>query len=122
MGTNNKFCVVGRDTSIYRHSSVFTTETYDEQLRFISKLKQISEMYGGDTKMSSITKLIKPLGHRCPRCEGKGFTVEEYNTSMEWYVPGYRDVKCTLCDGKGYTDVEYVKKYKTVEDGYEVKG
>lgn len=128
MGRENRvFCGNPEHEHMY-NDSFFHNETYSEQMDFISKLKQLGRRYGENTSLSNIINFLKPKGHRCPKCGGKGYTVEEYNAypsglpdSGFVYEAGYRNIPCDLCGGKGYTDVEYVEKFKTVSDGYEIK-
>lgn len=74
----------------------------------------------------------KGLFHKCPACNGKGYTEEKYSKypggypdsgSVDWekypeYV-GWRNVDCKVCDRKGYTS----KKLKPITKivGYEAE-
>lgn len=123
MSEDNRLYIGGCDFTDYRTSSIFDSgETYCQQENFINKLKKLAATYGKDVSLSAMIRIIQPMGHKCPKCNGKGTYQVEYNAGdLGWYEPAYRDVQCELCHGKGWTEEEYVKKFKTIEDGYEVK-
>lgn len=93
----------------------------------IHEIKYLIYIYGGDTKLNDILKMIQ--GNKkyvCPKCNGSGSLKIKYNA----YPPGlpdsgfvddwrYKYVDCDLCNGEGYTDKEYVPRM--VQDGFEIK-
>ena len=83
--------------------------------------------YGGNTTLGDIfNRVANGRTHKCPKCNGKGYTTIEYNAYPKGlpdsgfvYEAGYRDEECDLCEGHGYTKEEYIPKM--VQDGWEVK-
>ena len=92
-------------------------------------IEQLIKEYGKDATLEEILKKMKgDYIYKCPKCGGKGYTLEGYNA----YPPGlpdsgwvtdwqYKKVTCDLCGGRGYTKEEYQRKTKIVFDGYEKK-
>ena len=91
----------------------------------INEILELCEIYGKNTTLGDLA--IKIQGekiYKCSKCNGLGYTVEEYNAYPKnlpdsgWvYEAGYKNIKCDLCNGEGYTQHEY--KPKMVQDGWE---
>ena len=92
-------------------------------------IEQLIKEYGKDVTLEEILKKKKgDYIYKCPKCGGKGYTLERYNA----YPPGlpdsgwvddwqYEEVTCDLCNGRGYTKEEYKRKTKIVFNEYEKK-
>lgn len=86
---------------------------------------ELCQKYGENTTLGELRKKIQGKKiHRCPKCEGNGYIVEEYNAypsgfpDSGWvYEPGYRNITCDLCDGEGFTENEF--RPRMVQDGWE---
>lgn len=93
----------------------------------IQAVEEITGMFGEDTRLGDVKRLL--LGkkkHRCPKCNGKGYTEKEYNSYPDglpdsgWvYKPAWKKITCDLCGGEGWLEKEMKPKYKKVLDGYE---
>lgn len=101
---------------------------YQREPSFVLKIKDVLELrdcYGGEVTLDQVVAHIQGNKiHKCPKCNGLGYTVEEYNKyptglpDSGWvYEPGYRNITCDLCHGEGYTEQEY--KPRMVQDGWE---
>ena len=95
----------------------------------IIDIEQLIEVYGKDASLEEILKKVKgDYIYKCPKCGGKGYTLERYNAypsglpDSGWVDDWkYKEVTCDLCNGRGYTKEEYQRKTKIVFDGYEKK-
>ena len=98
----------------------------------LSTLSALIMKYGGDMSIRQVMEAYKSeLDHKrgkfiCPKCNGKGYIVKEYNAypgglpDSGWvYKPGYDYNECDLCNGVGYTNKEYKAKTETKIIGYE---
>jgi len=80
--------------------------------------------YGDKATLSDILKIVADGRiYECPKCNGLGYTVVEYNAYPEGlpdscgvYEPGFKNVECDICQGEGYTREKYEPKYKL--EGY----
>lgn len=101
---------------------------YQREPSFGLKIKDVLELrdcYGGEVTLDQVVAHIQGnKTHKCPKCKGLGYTVEEYNKyptglpDSGWvYEPGYRNITCDLCHGEGYTEQEF--KPRMVQDGWE---
>ena len=93
--------------------------------------KLISE-YGENATLKQVLEHIcsqspyRFLKYKCPKCDGCGYTVKEYNAypsglpDSGWvYEPGYDYNVCNLCKGMGWTAREYKPKIQKTIVGYE---
>ena len=90
--------------------------------------KKYCEEYGENTTLKEVFELLKEktkLPYKCPKCNGQGYTVREYNAYPEclpdsgWvYEPGYDYSICDLCNGVGYTKTKYVPDIETKIIGF----
>lgn len=91
----------------------------------ICEIKGLVDRYGANTTLGKIlTEIQGNKVHKCPKCNGLGYTEHEYNSYPEgfpdsgWvYQPAYKSVECDLCKGEGYTEHEY--KPKMIQCGWE---
>lgn len=109
-----------KEEYFYRHPK-------DETLHILDVL---SVKYGKDISIRQAMEAYR-LDHKrgkfvCPKCNGKGYIVKEYNAypsglpDSGWvYKPGYDYKECDLCNGVGYTNKEYKAKTETKIIGYE---
>lgn len=104
------------------------TEPKSDQKEIVSLI----ERYGEDATLKEILEDIESKSiyrrykYKCPKCEGKGYLVKEYNgypsglPDSGWvYEAAYDYRKCDLCNGLGYTEKEYKPKTVTTVIGYE---
>ena len=93
----------------------------------INEIEELVLQYGEDTTLGEVLKKAKGIYmNKCPKCEGKGYTLEGYNAYpsglpdsgfvTDWQ---YMKVTCDLCGGRGYTKEKYKRKTKVIFDGYE---
>lgn len=83
---------------------------------------RLMNQYGENARLGLILTSFRPIGYKCPRCNGTGKVKERYCHDLlavstgceEWK---YRDGKCPLCDGSGA--VPKKMKPKMVQDGWE---
>ena len=111
------------------YTGIKTSDETDKTVnpKLIQAVEEITGMFGEETKLGDVKILL--LGkkkHRCPKCDGKGYTEEEYNSyptglpdSGFVYKPAWRKITCDLCGGEGWLEKEMKPKYKKVFDGYE---
>lgn len=96
----------------------------------ISILNYLGMRYGPNTTLKEAIIKYQDEHYKgkfvCPKCNGNGYTVTEYNAypsglpDSGWvYKPGYDYEECDLCNGKGYTEKEYKAKTETKIIGYE---
>lgn len=103
----------------------FYNKTMNPEL--VGKTEELIGIFGDDMKLEEVKKhLLGNKVYRCPKCHGKGYTVEEYNAyptnlpDSGWvYEAGYRNIPCDLCNSQGWLEKEMKPKYKQVLDGYE---
>ena len=111
------------------YTGIKTSDEEDKTVnpKLIQAVEEITGMFGEDMKLGEVKKhLLGNKVHRCPKCHGKGYTVEEYNAyptnlpdSGCVYEAGYRNIPCDLCNSQGWLEKEMKPKYKKVLDGYE---
>ena len=92
-------------------------------------LDALIHTYGPNTTLKDAQEHYnhkKELGYVCPKCNGKGYIITEYNSypsglpDSGWvYKPGYDYKTCDLCHGDRYTIKQYKPKTKTEIIGYE---
>lgn len=83
---------------------------------------RLMEQYGDNAKLSLILTSFRPLGFRCPQCDGTGKVRERYATDSLAVATGcadwsYRDAECPLCKGTGAVPKRL--KPKMVQDGWQ---
>lgn len=91
----------------------------------INEILKLCEIYGNNITLEELARKIQGNKiYKCPKCKGKGYTVEEYNAYPSGlpdsgcvYEPGYKNIECDLCGGEGYIEHEY--KPKMIQDGWE---
>lgn len=86
-------------------------------------VRDLMRRYGDQARLVDILNGFRPIGFKCPQCEGRGVIDETYNAyppglpDSGWgYREGHRDVKCPLCDGTGA--VPKKMKPHMVQDGW----
>lgn len=109
-----------KEEYFYNHPQDNTVEILDKLIHDYGNhayLSDVKDMYIRKQKMR---------GYKCPKCNGKGYVVTEYNAypsglpDSGWvYKPGYDYKECDLCNGTGYTFKQYKPKVKTEIIGYE---
>jgi len=94
-----------------------------------NKLHDLAAQYGIDKTIQQIIN-AKNRPYKCPKCDGNGYTEEEYNAypkglpdsliTQDWQI---RKVPCNLCDEEGWTRKEMIAKTKITTEiiGYEEK-
>ena len=93
----------------------------------IHEIVTLINQFGKDATLESVlNKIQNNKIYVCPKCNGKGHMIVEYNCyprglpdSGFVYEAAYKDVECDLCNGDWYTDKQYVPKF--IQDGFEVK-
>ena len=94
--------------------------------RLLLYLNELKSRYG-DINLSEVISNImidNNLNYLCPKCEGKGYVIQEYD-AYPTNLPDYgwvedikqREVVCDVCNGDGYTEKEKKPVYKL--KGYE---
>ena len=84
----------------------------------IPDLKNLCAMYGRDATLGSLLEAqMKNLPHKCPKCDGLGYTIQTFNTYPKGlpdsgWVDQMEDFKitCDVCDGNGYTKDKMIAK------------
>ena len=111
------------------YTGIKTSDEEDKTVnpKLVQAVEEITGMFGEDARLGDVKSLL--LGkkkHRCPKCHGKGYTEEEYNSyptdlpdSGFVYKPAWKKITCDLCNGEGWLEKEMKPKYKKVFDGYE---
>ena len=87
-------------------------------------VQNLIEVYGNESTLDEIICKFRPLGFKCPQCNGSGKIQEKYDAYPagmpdsgcvhDWQ---YRDVECSLCNGSGA--LEKKMKPHMVQDGWE---
>lgn len=96
-----------------------------ETATLIKKLENAILDYGDIHLSQYIRKIKGEYIHKCPKCHGFGYVIEEYDA----YPPNlpdsgwaqdiqHRKVMCDLCHGRGYTEKKYKENRKVIIDGY----
>lgn len=111
-----------------RKEEFFSTFTHPKKDQH--DIQKLISKYGENATLKQVLEDIyahspyKYLTHKCPKCNGTGYIVKEYNAypsglpDSGWvYEAGYDYKKCDLCDGMGWTETERKPITKVV--GYE---
>lgn len=92
----------------------------------IYELEELVSLYGPYMTLEDLVDALKgDRVHKCPKCHGKGFNLEYYNSypsglpdSGFVYQKASREIKCDLCHGFGYTEDLYKERTETKIIGY----
>ena len=106
--------------------------TFKKPKSDIEQIEGLVKKFGENITLGEVLNFVKthsPYAHlpyRCPKCNGKGYLVREYNgypsglpDSGSVYEPAFDYSKCDLCDGMGYTEKERKPKFETKIIGWE---
>lgn len=109
-----------------RFFHLFTKPKSDEH-----RIQELIDRYGEGATLKEIMEDVKNnspyvnLPYVCPKCQGKGYLVREYNgypaglPDSGWvYEPAYDYSVCDVCDGMGYTETEVKPIVETKIVGY----
>lgn len=89
----------------------------------IPDISRLCASYGGETTLRQISDQLKAkYPHKCPKCDGKGYTVKRVNTYPSGFpdsgwVDQMEDISyvCDVCKGQGFTRERLIAKPVKVE-------
>lgn len=91
--------------------------------RDLELVNQLLNDYQTDSLSTLKIILTNQLPYKCPKCNGKGTGLVEYNAypmglpdSGCVYEPGYKTVTCDICNGDGYTKEKIMEIKEVIGD------
>ena len=105
--------------------------TFKKPKSDIIQIEELISKFGEDVTLKDVLEHVKScspyihLPYKCPKCNGQGYLVTEYNcyptglSDSGWvYKPAYDYTTCDLCKGMGYTEKEMKPIIETKVVGY----
>lgn len=106
--------------------------TFKKPKADIEHIEELIKAYGENATLKDIHKKVsessvyRNLPHKCPKCDGRGYIIREYNgypsglpDSGFVYEPAYDYSVCDVCDGLGWTKTKRKPIVETKIVGYE---
>lgn len=107
--------------------------TFKVPMAELEEIEKLIKRFGEDATLCEIKEQIRKetlskYKFKCPKCQGKGYLVKEYNgyptglpDSGFVYEAAYDYKVCDVCKGIGYTEEEMEPIVKTEIIGYKKK-